>query len=257
MTRLTRIGPAAGLLTAVLLLVSALACAAPPQAIYARALATAGRSAADRERDARDRPAELYAFAGIAPGMRIADIFGGGGYHSELLGYVVGPTGHVLLVNDPAYAVYAAKDLAARFDGGRLPAIERRVAPNADLGLGRATLDGALMVMSYHDLYYADGDDFPRIDAQGFLEQIRAAVRPGGFFLVVDHAAAGGTGSAAAQKLHRIDEQYAIHDIEAHGFRLQRRWDGLRSAADDHSLPVFDPAIRGHTDRFVHLYRRS
>ena len=247
-------GALAGLL--VLLGAAAAVATAATPSLYERALATAGRSAEDQARDARDRTAELYAFAGFRRGMRIADIFGGGGYHSELLSYVVGPGGRVLLVNNPPYASYAAEDQAVRFKDGRLAAVERRVVPNTALGLGRARLDAALFVMSYHDLYWQDEKNFPRVDAGQFLEQVRAAIRPGGHLLIVDHAAAAGSGSTPAQTLHRIDEQYAKHDLESHGFRLEKSWDGLRNPADDHSKAVFDPAIRGHTDRFVQLYRR-
>jgi len=247
-------GATAGLLMVLGGLAAAAAAAAP--SIYERALAAPGRSAEDKARDARDQPAALYAFAGFRRGMRIADIFGGGGYHSELLSYVVGSAGHVLLVNNPPYARYAAKEQAARFKAGRLPQIERRVVESNDLKLGQATLDAALIVMAYHDLYWEDKDSFPRIDAGQFLEQIHAAVKPGGRLLVVDHAAAPGSGSAPAQTLHRIDEQFAIRDLESHGFRLEKTWDGLRNPADDHGKPVFDAAIRGRTDRFVHLYRR-
>jgi predicted methyltransferase len=258
MTTIGHTGRTRGATAGVLMLLCGLAAAAGAAApsVYERALATAGRSAEDKARDARDQPAALYAFAGFRRGMRIADIFGGGGYHSELLSYIVGPAGHVLLVNNPPYASYGAAEQAARFRDGRLPQIERRVVQNTDLELGRATLDAALIVMSYHDLYWEDKDSFPRIDAAQFLEQIRAAVKPGGRLLVVDHAAATGSGSAPAQTLHRIDEQFAIRDLESHGFKLEKTWDGLRNPADDRARPVFDPAIRGRTDRFVHLYRR-
>jgi predicted methyltransferase len=225
--------------------------------VYATAVATAGRSDKDRERDQRDKPAEVLALAGFKPGMRIADIFGGGGYYSELLSYVVGPRGRVLLVNDPAYAAFAAEDLAVRFKDGRLPEIARLVVPNEDLNLGRETLDGALIVMSYHDLYFQDKDKFPRIDAASFLGQIHAALKPGAVFLVVDHSAVAGSGNAPAQTLHRIDEKFAIHDIESRGFKLVKTWDGLRNSADARTALVFDPAIRGKTDRFVHLYQRQ
>jgi predicted methyltransferase len=224
--------------------------------VYATAVATAGRSDKDRERDQRDKPAEVLELAGFKPGMRIADIFGAGGYYSELLSYLVGPHGRVLLVNDPAYAAFAAEDLAVRFKGGRLPEIARLVVPNEDLNLGHGTLDGALIVMSYHDVYYQDKDKFPRIDAATFLGQIHAALKPGAMFLVVDHSAVAGSGSAPAQTLHRIDEKFAIHDLESRGFKLVKTWDGLRNPADDRKLLVFDPAIRGKTDRFVHVYQR-
>jgi predicted methyltransferase len=50
----------------------------------AKAVAAPERSDKDRERDARDKPAELLAFAGLRPGMDVADFFGGGGYWSDL-----------------------------------------------------------------------------------------------------------------------------------------------------------------------------
>ena len=65
-----------------------------------------------------------------------------------------------------------------------------------------------------------------------------------------------GTGASESKTLHRIDEAVATKDLESHGFKLVRTFDGLRNPADDHTKPVFDPAIRGHTDRFVHLYTR-
>ena len=233
----------------------ALAAEATPS-VYAQALATPGRSDKDKERDARDKPAEVLAFAGFKRGMRIADIFGAGGYYSEILAAVVGPQGKVLLVNNPGYARFAAKAMAERFKDGRLAAVERMEVPSEHLGLGKETLDGALFVMSYHDLYWEDKDGFPRIDAAQFLEQVRAAMKPGAILLIVDHAAVEGSGSAPAQTLHRIDEKFAIADWKSHGFELVKSYDGLRNPADDRLKPVFDEAIRGKTDRFVHVYRR-
>jgi predicted methyltransferase len=216
-----------------------------------------GRSAKDRERDARERPADVLGFAGVAPGMTVADIFGGGGYYSEIVAGVVGASGRTLLVNNAPYLMFAGKDLEQRFANGRLPQVERSVVESCNLGLAPESLDVAMIVMSYHDLYHYDPRGWPRIDAAAFLEQIRRAVKPGGAFLIVDHAAKPGTGNASAQELHRIDEQFAIADIEKHGFVLEKRWDGLRNPADDYSAVVFDPKVRGRTDRFVHLYRRK
>lgn len=225
--------------------------------IYARAVSDPGRSASDRARDARDRPAEVLALAGFAPGMQVADIFAGGGYYSELLGDVVGPGGSVLLLNNTAYQQFAREELKERLKDGRLANVKPMLVESCNLRLGRESLDGALIIMSYHDLYYADEQGgWAPIDAGGFLEQVHAALKPGGVFLIVDHAAKGGTGKDAAQSLHRIDEEFARRDIESHGFRLEKTWDGLRNSADSRAQGVFDPAIRGRTDRFVHVYRR-
>jgi len=81
-------------------------------------------------------------------------------------------------------------------------------------------------------------------------------LKPDGHLLIVDHAAAEGTGSSSAQDLHRIDEAFAKKDISGHGFELEKTWDGYRNSADDLTKLVFDPAVRGKTDRFTQLYRR-
>lgn len=230
---------------------------AASDSVYTRAVADPARSAKDRERDARDRPAEVMALAGFAPGMKIADIFAGGGYYSELIGDVVGPGGSVLLLNNTAYQQFAREDLKERLKDGRLANVRPMLVESCNLRLGKEGLDGALIVMSYHDLYHVDEQSgWAPIDAGNFLDQIHSALKPGGIFLIVDHAARGGTGKDAAQDLHRIDEGFAKRDIESHGFKLEKTWDGLRNSADEHTTMVFDPAIRGRTDRFVHVYRR-
>lgn len=230
---------------------------AAPDPLYVQAVSNPERSARDRERDARDKPADVLALTGIRPGMTVADIFGAGGYYSEMLASIVGPKGKVLLVNNAPYAAYAAEDLKARFPKDRLPNIERTVVESCDLLLGKETLDSAVIVLSYHDLYWADPKGgWPPIDADRVLAQIHAALKPGGTFLVVDHSATPGSGNSAANKLHRIDEAFAKEDIAGHGFVLERTWDGLRNPQDDRAVLVFDDKVRGKTDRFVHLYRK-
>jgi predicted methyltransferase len=221
------------------------------------AVANSARSDKDRERDAREKPAELMEFAGIRPGIVIADIFGGGGYYSELFAYAVGPQGKVLLINNPPYRAFAGEDLKRRFADGRLPTVEQRLVEMGYMRLPANSIDLAVVVLSYHDLYYIDEKDgWPAIDVDRFFQQLHKALKRGGRFLIVDHAAAPGTGSAPAQNLHRIDEQFAIKDISSRGFVLEKSWDGLRNAGDDRTKLVFDPAVRGKTDRFVHLYRK-
>lgn len=221
------------------------------------AVAAADRSDADRKRDVTDRPTELLTFAGLRPGMAVADIFGGAGYWSELAARVVGPEGSVDLVNNVGYFNYAREGLKARFADGRMSAVRQHVVETCDLGLGRERLDLAILFMSYHDLYWVDPQEgWPGIDAARFLSQVAAAIKPGGQLLIVDHAAASGTGSSAAQTLHRIDERFTQSDIESQGFALEKTWDKYRNPGDDRTKHVFDPAVRGSTDRFVHLYRR-
>jgi len=240
-----------------LLFCTGLACAAE-RVDYHAAVADPGRSAKDRERDLRDHPADVLSFAAIKSGMTVADIFGGGGYYSELVAHVVGKDGKVLLINNAPYDAFAKDALVPRLAGGRLPNVVHTTVDPADLGMKPASVDVAMIVMSYHDLFYADPTDgWPAIDANHFLDQIRIALKPGGSLLIIDHAALAGSGISVTKSLHRIDEDFAKKDIAAHGFRLEKSWDGLRNSGDDRSLVVFDPKIRGKTDRFVHLYRKT
>lgn len=243
------------ILPMVVLLIAPLGWAAAD--VYQDAVGNKDRSAKDRERDARELPNEVLAFAGFKPGMKVADVFGGGGYYSELISYVVGPQGEVLLINNPAYTNFAKDETKERFTEGRLANVKRSVVETCNLDLGQGKLDAALIVMSYHDLYYYDPSGWPRINAGQFLDQIQRALKPGGLLLIIDHAAKDGTGSSAAQDLHRIDEAFARKDIAGHGFKYEASFDKLRNANDDRAVVVFNPAVRGKTDRFVHLYRKA
>lgn len=243
--------------TALALLASPSVQAADAPAHITAAVTAPERSDKDRERDAREKPAELMAFAGLRPGMKVADVFGGGGYWSELIYRAVGPEGAVTLVNNSPYWNFAREDQKVRFADGRLAAITRRVVESCDLKLGSSEYDLILMFMSYHDIYWVDeAGGWPAIDTQSFVKQLHAALKPGGVLLIVDNAAAAGTGSSPVNTLHRIEEAFAKQDLEAHGFKLEQTWDGYRMTGDDYSKLVFDPAVRGKTDRFTHLYRR-
>jgi len=237
---------------AILLLVTLLP--APLASVYAAdpvaaAVSAPDRSAADRERDTREHPVDVLQFFGVAPGMTVADLFAGGGYYSELIGRIVGAKGKVYLYNNAAYQGIAGDALKARMATGRLVNVTPLSAEVGALGIPDASVDMVLMVMTYHDLYFK-ADDWSVAPAALFGD-INAMLKPGGVLAIIDHAAAAGSGSTAAQELHRIDEAFARADIESRGFKFTGSLDVLANAADDHSKTVFDPAIQGHTDRFV------
>ena len=242
------------------LIITIVGCASSGVAInnnVADALANSARSDADRERDNHDKPQETLSLAGFKRGMVIADIFGGSGYYSEILSQVVGPEGQIRLINNQPYDVYAKKGLTARLSDNRLPNVRYEVSSPADMKLGNQTLDGALIVMSYHDLYVVNvADGWLAIDASQFIDQIVTALKPGGKLLIVDHAARKGTGKTDAQTLHRIEEKFAIGDFKSHGLQFVASIPDLKSSEDDHSLNVFNVGIKGKTDRFVHVYKK-
>ncbi len=217
-----------------------------------------GRLSSDLERDKRSLPQEVLPLLALEPGDRVADIFGGSGYYSELLASIVGPNGEVLLQNNEAYRQFVGEALTKRFDGRDPGPITLLNSEAEDLKLGTATLDAALIIMSYHDLFYdASEDGWPQIDDVDFIGQIHRALKPGGRFLIVDHAAPAGTAAAASKPLHRIDEAYAIKRLSTQGFRLVGFSEALRNPSDDHGKIVFDDSIRGKTDRFVLVFEKS
>src|SRR5688572_20526711 len=221
-----------------------------------QALANPARPAADRERDARDKPAEVLEFAGIKPGMTVADIFGAGGYYTEILSHLVGPTGKVLIVDNVPYANFSAKQKKERFAEGRLKNVEHRLVEASYMNLPPRSLDFAVIVMSFHDIYWLDEKEgWPAISADGFFDSLKRALKPGGKVLIVDHNAPKGSGNTLTSKLHRLEEDFTRQDFIKRGFVLEKTWDGLRNPNDPLDKMVYDPAVKGKTDRYVHLYK--
>ena len=244
---------------ALLLAISMLGCVtdgaplfADTRAEVATALAGTGRDAKDLERDVRDRSGETVGLAGLSRGMRVLDVFSGGGYYAEIAARVVGESGKVYAHNNRAYLSFAGKALETRLAARPLPQLVRHDREIEELGLA-GEIDLALIVMAYHDAYWQPKPEEGEwtVTRDPLMRALFDALRPGGRLLVIDHAAASGSGSSAAQDLHRIDEAFARADFERAGFRVVASLDALRNASDDRAANVFDPAIRGRTDRFV------
>jgi predicted methyltransferase len=119
-------------------------------------------------------------------------------------------------------------------------------------------LDGVFMMLIYHDQAWAqEGFEAPtREDRLAMNRSIYNALRPGGVFLVVDHRSEDGTGDSVIGDYHRIEESFVREEIEAAGFELAAESDLLSNPDDSRTISVFDPSIRGNTDRFVLLYRK-
>jgi predicted methyltransferase len=228
---------------------------APAADIYDAAVAHAGRSATDLKRDVTDKPATVLRFAGLKPGDRVLDFLGYEGYYSQLSSYIVGPEGHVVLLNNKTYDGFANGNWKTRIGG--LSNVEHRTAEFANLGLAPNSFDAILMVKVYHDLYWVSPQDgWPQVDVSSVLDQLQRALKPGGVLLVVDHSAKPGNGNKDAGTLHRIDEAYARKDFEAHGFEFVKASDALRNAADKRDTVSYKRPALGHTDRFMLLFRK-
>jgi predicted methyltransferase len=225
---------------------------------YAAVLAAPGRLPEDLEQDAQRKPAELLSFFGVQPGMSALDLFSGAGYFTDLLAAVVGPTGRVVAHNNKAYLDGTQEQWAQRLaDPRRLANVERVAAEANALELPADSFDFVLLSAVYHDVYFVnEANNWPAIDGPRLLAELFAAMKPGATLGLVDHAAAAGSPAETGGTLHRIDPEIVKRDFAAAGFVLEAESDLLRNGADDHTKMVFDPAVRGRTDRFVMRFRR-
>ncbi len=113
-------------------------------------------------------------------------------------------------------------------------------------------LDVAWTSDNYHDVYgFAGAAAAAQLDAA-----VYRALKPGGVFIVVDHVANAGTSDTSSHTLHRIDPETVKQQALAAGFKLEAESSVLRNRQDPHDVPVFAPAVRGHTDQFVLKFRK-
>ncbi|HEY5711122.1 MAG TPA: methyltransferase [Allosphingosinicella sp.] len=226
---------------------------AVPPAVTA-ALADPAR-AAQRGTDARRHPAELIAFSGLKAGDRVLDLIPGDGYWTRMFSALVGPEGRVYSVWPKAYADVAQGNVRTLRDLAATPHYANvwvDVQPSATL-TAPEPLDMVWTAQNYHD--YPD-EFMGHVDPAMLNRAVFAMLKPGGTWFIVDHAAAPGAGMNDTERLHRIDPAIVRRQVEAAGFEYAGESNVLRNPADDHSLPVFNPAVRGHTDQFVMRFRR-
>jgi predicted methyltransferase len=218
----------------------------PAAADLQAALADSSRPEADRARDAGRKPAQVLAFFDIGPGDKVADLLPGSGYYSRILVSAVGEEGTVYAGNNPFYLDFFKDKWNAVFQEPSFQKVQRIDGPLDNVALPQdGSLDAVIMALAYHDLFLIE-EDRTKMNAR-----ILAALKPGGVYGIIDHHAKEGTGTEAVKSLHRIEEAVIVKEITDAGFTLAKKGDFLRNAEDDRTKIVFDPALRGKTDRFV------
>ncbi len=193
---------------------------------------------------------EVIAFIGLKKGDKVADVVGG--RLTAALAEAVGPTGKVYAV-ETAEVTKRHPPLLAQMKP--LAARSPNVVVSADPVMTPLPpgLDAVLIRQNYHDLY----DPFMGpADVKAFNKAVFKALKPGGVYVVLDHAAKAGSGIEATDTLHRIDPARVKADVLAAGFKLDAESPILANPADDHTKGVFDPTIRNHTDQFLFRFRK-
>ncbi len=228
------------------------ACASEDSPMNRSAVADTTRPAADQGRDADRKPAKMLVFARVKTGEAVVDFLPGKGYFTRLFSTAVGASGQVYAVT-PQLFVDSHK-------GATLPSIAGEnghanvhdiVAANGTLGLP-VQADLVWTSQNYHDVHVWGGPDA----AAQLNKAVFQALKPGGLYVILDHAGPAGLDEAGIKKLHRIDEATVIREVEAAGFAPDGETNVLRNPADPHTAIVFDPSIRGKTDQFLLRFRK-
>lgn len=199
---------------------------------------------------------ELIRFARIDAGATVIDVYPGDGDWTRLFSDIVGSEGRVDSFV-PAEVAHFKNDPVGRMRTlAKEPGRENVEAVSADLlAMPQATqaADVLWLHLFYHDLHTA------LIQARGaraadFNRAVYERLKPGGCYVIVDHAAALGAGTTEAQSLHRIEPASVRKEVEGAGFVLDVESTLLANKDDPHTIKVFDPAIKGKTDRFAYRF---
>lgn len=228
------------------------AIAAPPSKLVSAALSDPSRPAADLANDPARHGGDILAFSGIQPGWKVADLMQGGGYYTRLFVAAVGPKGQVIAWSPDEFIAVKKELYSDSLDTLSRDYPKTLVAmrtPFDALALPSG-LDLIFTSQNYHDLHMKK---FPADRAAKLNREIFRALKPGGVYLVVDHAGAAGD-LTAPDRVHRMDPAAIRSEIEASGFKFEGESLALRNPADDHAKHVFDPAIRGHTDQIIYKF---
>ncbi len=224
------------------------ALAAPSAAIKA-AVADKGRPEADTKRDEARKPAEMLDFAGVKPGQTVGDLIPGGGYFTRIFSKAVGPKGTVYAIISEQAAANKDKPPAVNAIAANYTNV-KVVAVNYQTMALPTQADVIWTAQNYHDLHLAARN----LDVAAVNRSVFNALKPGGYFIVLDHVAADGSPVGVADTLHRIDPAIVKKEVEAAGFKLVGESKVLRRSSDDHSQKAHE--LHDATDQFILKFQR-
>ncbi len=237
-------------------------------------LSSPDRTTADRTNDLRRKPEQMLGFIGIRPGIVALDLSAAGGYTTELLARSIGPTGKVYgqsRPRDPNQAPtsssvpegntrpnlapvaapgappaaprpspVALADRDARLHEAGIPAapivaLSRPFEDPVPLDLASEQIDLVTLMFNYHDLGHLG------VDRAAMNRAVFRALKPGGLYVIADHAGRPGTGISESGTLHRIEEAFLRQEVEAAGFTLVEEGKFLRNPNDPRDKNTPDP----------------
>ena len=199
---------------------------------------------------------ELIRFARVDAGSAVIDVYPGDGDWTRVFSDIVGPEGRVYSFVPTEVAHFSNDPVGRMRTLAKEPGRENVEAVSTDLvAMPQVTQPADILWLHlfYHDLHTALIQK-KGATAADFNRAVYERLKPGGFYVIIDHAAASGAGTNEAQSLHRIESASVREEVEAAGFILDAESTILANKDDQHSIKVFDPSIKGETDRFAYRF---
>ena len=163
------------------------------------------------EREMEENTSLLLKNLAVKPGMIIADIGAGSGYHSALLSKMVG-SGKVFAVDvEPEMIAY----LNERIRQEKLSHIVPVLSTEQKLYLPENTIDMMLLVDVYHEFSYP----------YEMALSMRSALKRGGKLVLVEFRSEDST--VPIKTIHKMSEAQAIKEFKAAGFKFDKNIDNL------------------------------
>lgn len=183
------------------------------------------RSPANKARDQYRHPVETLTFFGLQPGMRVVEVWPGGGWYTEILGPYLSKSGKY-------YAAGWDPDAKAEFIQLGIKAFRDKLAGRPDLYAGTemtvlsfpdktaiAPPGSADLVLTFRNIHNWMGGG----NAEKAFAAMYAALKPGGILGVVEHRAKTDVPQDPKAASGYVREDYAIALAEKAGFVLEAR----------------------------------
>jgi len=225
-------------------------------AVAAAAVANPDRPDADLEADPRRKPATALEFFRVRPGMTVFEMEAGAGYYTELLSRAVTPSGVVFMHNPEGFIEFVGEEIKVRLAEGRLANVRQTLSNFDTLDAEDNSVDLITWVQGPHELYFIPSEGVSLGDPVLTYKEIFRILKPGGYFVVIDHSAKANTPETSGNDLHRIDRNIVFEMAEEAGLKFDAKSEFLTNSDDNLETHVFDPSIRGKTDQFALRFKK-
>lgn len=163
------------------------------------------------EREQEENTTQLLKNMNLRPGMIVADIGAGSGYHSSLISKMIGP-GKIYAVDVEPEMISYLNDRIAR---EKLSNVVTVLGDGKKVPLKANSIDLMFLVDVYHEV------DHPYEMGRSMLE----ALKPGGKLYLVEFRAEDP--KVPIKTIHKMSEKQAVKELTAVGFQFERNINNL------------------------------